>query len=112
MTVFEGRAVAGTYPGMVGTRYRRRGGAAGIVELVTSVVVTIIVIGIVLVLLGANRHNTLVGWFLDASRWLTTPFHGVFSGRPPKQDALLNWGLAAVVYAIVGGLAARLAARA
>ena len=95
---------------MVGTRYRRSG-AAGIVQLITSVVVTIIVIGIVLVLLGANRHNMLVGWFLNASRWLTTPFHGIFTGRPPKQDALFNWGLAAVVYALVGGFLARMAVR-
>jgi hypothetical protein len=111
MTVFECRTAGGTYPAMVRTRYRRSG-AAGLVQLVTSVVVTIIVIGIVLVLLGANRHNLLVGWFLDASQWLTTPFHGIFGGRPPKQDALLNWGLAAVVYAVVGELVARLAARA
>ena len=55
-----------------GRRTARRGlwGVARIVSLITSVVVGLIVVGIVLVLLEANRDNAIVGWLLDAAAWL------------------------------------------
>jgi hypothetical protein len=90
--------------------YRRRASAANVISTITMIVVGIIVIGIVLVLLSANRDNMIVGWFVDAGNWLTTPFHGIFNRNNVKTNVLLNWGLAAVVYALVGGFLARLAA--
>lgn len=90
----------------------RRTGAAGIVQLVFGVIVVLIIIAIVLVLLGANRNNMLVNWFVNAGSWLTTPFHHLFTPKNPKTDVLVNWGLAAIVYAFIGGILARLAYRA
>ena len=92
----------------VTSRYRRAS-ASNLISTITLAVVGIIVIGIVLVLLGANRNNMLVGWFVNAGNWLTTPFHGIFNNKNPKTNVLLNWGLAAIVYAFVGGFLARLA---
>jgi ABC-type uncharacterized transport system permease subunit len=91
----------------VTSRYRRVS-AANVISSVTFVIVAIIVLAIVLVLLGANRNNMIVDWFYDAGNWLTTPFHGIFTRPTLKQNVFLNWGLAAVVYAIIGGFLARL----
>jgi hypothetical protein len=83
---------------------------ARIVRLVTAAVVGVIVVGIVLHLLGANGGNAVVSVVYDVAGWLVTPFKGIFSLDGEKANIAANWGLAAVVYAIVGGLVARLLA--
>ena len=83
---------------------------ARIVRIVTAVVVGFIVVGIVLHLLDANAGNAVVGFVYDVAGWLVTPFKGVFSPHGAKLRIGVNWGLAAVVYAIVGGVIARLLA--
>jgi hypothetical protein len=96
-----------------GVRATRRGmwGIARIVSLITSVVVGLIVLGIVLVLLEANRDNAIVDWLVGAAGWLAEPFDNVFSMDGRKERIAVNYGLAAVVYALVGGLIARLLRR-
>jgi hypothetical protein len=96
-----------------GARATRRGlwGMARIVSLITSVVVGLIVVGIVLVLLEANRDNAIVDWLVGAAGWLAEPFDNVFSMDSRKERIAVNYGLAAVVYALVGGLIARLLRR-
>jgi hypothetical protein len=91
----------------------RRGawGVARIVSLITSIVVGLIVIGIVLVLLEANRDNSIVDWLVNAAHWLVGPFDNVFKPDGHKARVAVNWGLAAVIYAIIGGLIARLLRR-
>jgi hypothetical protein len=44
-------------------------------------------------------------------RFLTKPFHNLFPQDDPRQDILVNWGIAAIVYLIVGALIARLVRR-
>jgi hypothetical protein len=82
-------------------------GVARIVSLITSVVVGLILIGIVLVLLEANRDNAIVDWLVGAGDFLSEPFHGIFTPDGRKAQVAVNWGLAAVIYGIVGGLIAR-----
>jgi hypothetical protein len=103
-------------------RQRRRDGAgagfargagllARVVHLVVSVVVLIIVAGILLVVLKANPTNTIVS---DVHGWapsLVGPFDGIFSFHNAHVAIAVNWGIAAVVYLIVGGLIARLIGR-
>ena len=91
----------------------RRGmwGVARIVRLITSIVVGLIVVGIILVLLEANRDNAIVDWLVGAGDYLTKPFHGVFQPDGRKAMVSVNWGLAAVVYAIAGSFIARLLRR-
>jgi hypothetical protein len=86
-------------------------GIARIVSLVTSVVVGLIVVGIVLVLLDANRNNEIVDWLIGAAGWLAEPFDNIFKMDGQKERVAVNYGLAAVVYALVGGLIARLLRR-
>jgi hypothetical protein len=91
----------------------RRGlsGVARIVSLITSVVVGLILIAIVLVLLDANQSNGIVNWLVDAGRWLSQPFHNIFQPSGTKARVAINWGVAAVIYAIVGSLIARVLRR-
>jgi hypothetical protein len=84
---------------------------ARLVRLVAGVVFLVIALAIVLRLLGANPSNALVSDIHKAGRWLVGPFDNVFSIRNPKADMAANWGLAAVIYLIVGGFIANLIAR-
>jgi len=82
------------------------------VRLVVGVVVLIIVVGGVLFVLSANPGNTIVRDIHDAASTLVGPFKNVFSiNGHPKETLVANWGLAAIVYLIVGGLIAGLIAR-
>jgi hypothetical protein len=91
----------------------RRGlwGIARIVSLITSIVVGLIVVGIVLVLLEANRDNAIVDWLVGAGEFLAEPFDNVFQLDGTKARIGINWGLAAVLYALAGGLIVRLLRR-
>jgi hypothetical protein len=83
-------------------------GIARIVSLITTVVVGLIVVGIVLTLLEANRDNAIVDWLVGAAEFLAQPFENMFQPDGFKTEIAVNWGLAAVVYAIVGGVIVRL----
>jgi hypothetical protein len=92
----------------VRTRYSRST-AASVVLAITGIIVGFIALGILFVLAATNRGNMLVDFVLDVATWLTTPFHNLFLRADPQEAVLLNWGLAAIVYAIVGGVIARFA---
>jgi hypothetical protein len=105
-----------------GSRGSRGGGAAGaartglwglarIVSLITAVVVGLIVIGILLTVLDANKSNDIVKHLLDWAKFLVGPFKDVFKLHDPKLKIAVNWGLAAAIYAIVGGFIAKLLRR-
>jgi hypothetical protein len=94
-------------------RAARRGAwtLARLVNLVAGVVATIVVLGILLVVLEANRSNDIVNAALDAARWLAGPFKDLFTLDNHKTEVAVNYGIAAVVYLAVGGLIARLLRR-
>jgi hypothetical protein len=83
---------------------------ARVVRVLVGVVVALIVAAILLRVLGANPHNAVVSDIHDAGRALVGPFDGLFSVKQAKLAMAVNWGLAAIVYLIVGGLIARLIA--
>ena len=104
-----------------GRSYRRRGAVrhsrgsgavmgtlARVVRLIVGIIVLIIIAGIVFVLLKANPTNTIVSDVHDAARWFAGPFDGIFSFHNARVALAVNWGIAAAVYMIVGGLIARL----
>ena len=84
---------------------------ARIVRLVASLVALVLVAGILLFVLGANQSNGIVSAVMDAARWLAGPFDGMFSLDSAKWEIAVNWGIAAVVYELVGHLIAALIAR-
>jgi hypothetical protein len=109
------RAAAGRKERMAakGRRATKRGmwGIARIVSLITSIVVGLILVGILLVVLEANRDNAIVDALRDAAAWLAEPFDNVFKLDGRKANVAVNYGLAALIYALIGGLIARLLRR-
>jgi hypothetical protein len=90
-------------------RFAMGGGLiARVVHVVVSVIVLIIVAGILLVLLKANASNSIVSEVHDWARSLAGPFDGMFSFHNAHVTIAVNWGIAAIVYSVVGGLIARL----
>jgi hypothetical protein len=86
------------------------GTLARLVRLAAGIVAAIIVAGILLVVLNANPSNGVVSAIHDAARALVAPFDGMFTLDSADATLAVNWGIAAVVYLIVGGLIARLIA--
>lgn len=83
-----------------------------LVRLLASLVVLVIVLGGVLFLLGANESNSIVHAIHSAASTLVGPFKNVFSIKGHAKATLAaNWGLAAVVWLVVGHLIASLIAR-
>jgi hypothetical protein len=106
----EGRLAAGIVFRAILSRVGRLG-VARIVRLITRVVVAIIAVGIVLVVLEANRGNEIVDWLVEAAEFLVQPFDNLFDLDGRKAEVAVNWGLAALVYAFVGGVIVRLLRR-
>ena len=88
-----------------------RASLARFVILVATAVALILILGIVLVLLKANRSNDIVKIVHDAASFLAGPFDGLFKLDNNKAEIAVNWGIAAIVWYAVGQLIARLLLR-
>jgi hypothetical protein len=71
-------------------------------------------IGALLVALKANRHNAVVSFVLEGADKLDLGVfsrkHGIFTfhGKDAAiKDALVNWGIGAIVYLVVGKIVDR-----
>ncbi|MGW0394240.1 hypothetical protein ACWDYJ_25810 [Streptomyces sp. NPDC003042] len=86
-----------------------RGGAlAGrIVALAANVAAVLILAWIVLWLLDANRSHTLVALVHDAATWLAGWSYDLFTFDREWVQVVVGYGLAAVVYLVVGHALAR-----
>lgn len=78
--------------------------AARIVTAVFGVIVAIIVLHLAFVLLSANGDNPLVGFIAGVAGWFAWLFKDMFTVADDKVQAVINYGLAALVYLLVGGL--------
>jgi hypothetical protein len=84
---------------------------ARLVRTVAGLIALVIVAAIVLFVLGANPSNGIVSAIHDAGAWLAGPFKNLVSIHDAKLAMAVNWGLAALVYLVVGHLIASLLAR-
>jgi hypothetical protein len=95
-----------------------RSQAARAVRIIFGILAAILALGAVLVVLGdtINGSNSIVKFIEDTADNISGPFsrdNGIFQfhGKNAlKKDALLNWGIAAVVYLVIGRLVANLIA--
>lgn len=95
-----------------------RGTAARIVRTVFTVLAVILAIGAVLVVLrnNVNEQNPIVEMITSVADAVSGPFsrdNGIFDfsgANAVAKNALLNWGIAAIVYLVLGRLVARLIA--
>jgi uncharacterized membrane protein YjfL (UPF0719 family) len=88
-----------------------RASVARFVIWVVTAVALVLIVGIVLVLLEANRSNDIVQVVRDAASFLAGPFDGLFRLDKQKVETAVNWGVAAVVWYLLGRLIARLLLR-
>jgi hypothetical protein len=86
-------------------------GLARLIRTLAGLVALVIVVAIVLFLLSANAGNGIVSDIHDAARWLVGPFRNLFSIHHVKVALAVNWGIAALVYLVVGGFIASLVVR-
>jgi hypothetical protein len=80
---------------------------ARIIGIVVSVIVAIIGLAIAFVVFDANAANTIVSHVKDWASALVGPSDSVFNPGDRKLAVGLNYGLAILVYVIVGALLRR-----
>ncbi|MFG2820844.1 hypothetical protein ACGFX4_15615 [Kitasatospora sp. NPDC048365] len=78
-----------------------------VISAVAHIVASILVIWILLDLFDANQANTVVRWFHDAADWLAAWSRGLFTVSNHTAQVLLDYGVPAVVYVVLGNLATR-----
>ena len=88
-----------------------RAALARAVTFLAGAIVLVLVAGIALVALEANRSNELVQVVRDAAAFLAGPFDDLFKLDSNKAEKAVNWGIAAVVWFMLGRLIARLLLR-
>lgn len=80
-----------------------------IIHTVADIAAAFLVLWIVLYLLDANSANVFVGFVHDVANFLAGWSQDIFTMDTEGLRVLLNYGLPAVIYLLIGhGLAARL----
>lgn len=86
---------------------RGRSQASRAIVLVADVLAFVLVLWIVLDLLDANRANSLVDLVHSAADWLAGWSYDLFTFSRDWVQVVVGYGLAAVVYVLVGHAVAR-----
>ncbi|GAA2265478.1 hypothetical protein GCM10009853_018540 [Glycomyces scopariae] len=76
---------------------------AHVVTVVFGLIALIILLHLAFVLLEANPGNPLVNAIGDMANWFSWLFRDMFTIDDPKVRAVVNYGLAALVYLLIGG---------
>ncbi|MFI1012719.1 hypothetical protein [Streptomyces sp. NPDC020965] len=94
-------------------RHRNGSHQAGtVIALVADVMAAILVLWILMYLLDANSSNSFVEIVRDAARWLAGWSHDLFTFDKEWARVVAGYGLAAVVYLVIGhGVAGRVRSR-
>jgi hypothetical protein len=90
--------------------YRRRDGSgavAGLIQAVTGLIVAIFVLHILFSVFEANQDNGFVDGIYNVARALVLGLGDVFTPDDAKLGVVLNYGLAALLYLVVGQLIVR-----
>lgn len=101
----KGRAAMST----VGSGVKRiRNLVASLVWLLAVLAAAVLALGALFTALDqANQSNEIVRWVLERGHDLVGPFKDLFRLETAKNTLLVNWGIAALVYLIVGKIIER-----
>ncbi len=101
----KGRAAMST----VGSGVKRiRNLIASLVWLIAVLAAAVLALGALFTALDqANQSNEIVRWVLERGHDLVGPFKDLFRLETAKNTLLVNWGIAALVYLIVGKIIER-----
>ncbi|MEV4915762.1 hypothetical protein AB0K47_02925 [Streptomyces tirandamycinicus] len=82
--------------------------AALVIHTIADIAAGFLILWILLYLLGANEGNVFVGFVHDVSDWLAGWSQDIFTMDSEGLRVILNYGLPAVIYLLLGhGIAAR-----
>jgi hypothetical protein len=81
---------------------------ASLVRIATTVFAAVLVVHVVLVVASANARNGVAAFLAVVSDHLTLGLGDLFEPSSPSLGVILNYGLPAVVWLILGILVARL----
>ncbi|MFG2632712.1 hypothetical protein ACGFX8_01735 [Streptomyces sp. NPDC048362] len=85
------------------SRYRTGSNQAGTaIAIVADIMALILGLWIVMYLLDTNRANSLVQFVHDAASWLAGWSHDLFTFDEAWARVVAGYGLAAVVYLLIG----------
>jgi hypothetical protein len=90
---------------------RRRDGAgavASVIHLVTGLVVAIFLFHMLFVVFEANQDNGFVSGVYNLAKVLVLGLGDVFTPDDAKLGVVLNYGLAALLYLVVGQIIVRM----
>jgi hypothetical protein len=112
----RGRRAAEPEPGRLKARSDAvRSKVATVVWLVAVVCALFLAVGALLIALKANEDNTIVAFIIAGAEKLDGPFSlhdGIFTFAHDEdgrvKSALTNWGIAAVVYLVIGKILDRI----
>ena len=90
------------------TRFYKKRAPGDLVFLAAVIIAVIIIAHIVFVLLNANAGNDIVARDADWATWFATWFLNLFTPRSHDLNVVLNYGIAALFYLLIGGIARRL----
>lgn len=85
----------------------RRGGGdilANVIRLVTGLIVAVFVLHMLFVVLNANQGNEFVSFIYSLAQVLVLGLGDVFTPDDAVLGVVLNYGLAALIYLVVGRL--------
>ncbi|MFI6830459.1 hypothetical protein ACIBG5_25395 [Kribbella sp. NPDC050241] len=95
--------------GTVGSGVKRlRNLLASLIWLVAVLAAAVLALGALFTALDqTNQSNEIVRWVLERGQDLVGPFKDLFRLETAKNTLLVNWGIAALVYLIVGKIVER-----
>lgn len=84
--------------------------AASVIRILTVLFAAILVIHVVLFVAGANPVNGITVFFQNAADSLTLGIGDLFLPQSESLKIILNYGLAAVVWLVIGAVISRILA--
>ncbi len=84
---------------------------ARLVRTIAGLIFLLIALAILLYDVKANGSNSIVKAIHDGANFFASPFNGIFNPHGARAKLTLNWGIAAVVYLVVGAIIAAIIAR-
>ncbi|CAL9588997.1 hypothetical protein SUDANB105_05185 [Streptomyces sp. enrichment culture] len=89
-------------PAGMSPRYRSATQAGRVIAIVADIMALILGLWILMYLFDANRGNDFVQFVHDTARWLAGWSHDLFTFDEAWARVVAGYGLAAVVYLVVG----------
>ncbi|MGX1907989.1 hypothetical protein ACWIID_03875 [Streptomyces phaeochromogenes] len=83
---------------------RRYGGnpAGTVISIIADITALILILWIAFYLFDADTANGVVSWVHDAANWLSGWSHDLFKIQSDNWRTVVNYGLPAVVYLLIG----------